>query len=145
MDQEEEFESPLTTEELKQKLNEKMKEVEYLAKQMSLGITVDLAATPQAEIHPVRPAIEGVVATTEQPSQEAQPSSTTTTPTTIATTTTTTTPATTSTTSVAPIVSTMPQPLVTTMVTPSFFVSQMSVPAMTPTTERITIHNVESD
>lgn len=138
-DREEEDETPLTTEELKQKLNEKMKEVEYLAKQVSFGITIGLGATPQVEIHPDRPTIEGVAAMIEQPSQEAQSSSTTTTP----TTTTTVTLATTSTAFVAPTVSTCP-PLVITMVTSSFVISQMSAPTMNPTTKIVTIHNVES-
>ncbi|XP_057861451.1 uncharacterized protein LOC131069921 [Cryptomeria japonica] len=126
-----------------------MKEAEYLVKQVSLGITVGLGATPQAKIHPVRPTIEGVAATAKLPSQEAQSSSATTiattTTTTIATTSATTTLATTSTAFVAPVVSTMPPPLVTTMVTSSSIVSQMPVPTMTPTIEIVIIHNVESD
>ncbi|XP_057829575.1 uncharacterized protein LOC131040637 [Cryptomeria japonica] len=122
-----------------------MKEVKYLAKQVSLGITVVLGATPKAKIHPIRPATEGVAATTEQPAPEAQPSSATTTPTTTDTTSTTTTPATTSTASVALVVSTMPPPLVTTTVTPFSIVSQMLEPAMTPTTKILINHNVESN
>ncbi|XP_057818939.2 cell wall protein DAN4-like [Cryptomeria japonica] len=125
-----------------------MKEVEYLVKQASLGITAGLGAKPQVEFHLVRPTIEGVAAMTKQPFQEAQPSSastaptTTTTPTTIATTTT---PATTSTAFVAATISTPPPPLATTTVTPSSVASQMSTPTINLTTETITIHNVESN
>ncbi|XP_059066525.1 uncharacterized protein LOC131857814 [Cryptomeria japonica] len=123
-----------------------MKEVEYLAKQESLGIIVGLGATPQEEIHLVKPAIEGVAAMTEQPAPAAQPSSaTTTTPTTIDTTSTTTTPTTTSTASIAPVVTTIPPPLVTTTVTPPYVVSYMLAPVMTPIMEIVIIHNVESD
>lgn len=118
-------------EELKQKLNEKMKEVEYFAKRVSLGITVGLRATPQAEIHLVRPVIEGVAAMSDKLSPEAQPSSATTTttttdtatPTTTTTSSATTTPTTTSTSSVALVIITMHPPLVTTTVTPPFVVS----------------------
>ncbi|XP_059064777.1 uncharacterized protein LOC131856854 [Cryptomeria japonica] len=125
-----------------------MKEAKYLAKQASLGIATGLGAKPQAEIHPVRPSIEGFATMTEQPYQEAQPSSASTAPTTTTTsttTTTTTTPGTTSTASVAVAISTPPPPLATTTVTPSSISSQMPTLAMTPTTEKITIHNVESD
>ncbi|XP_059069248.1 uncharacterized protein LOC131859479 [Cryptomeria japonica] len=65
--------------------------------------------------------------------------------TTIPTTTTTTTTTTTSTAYVSSTVSITPPPLVTTTVTSSFVASQMPAPTMTPITEIVTIHDVESD
>ncbi|XP_057816399.2 uncharacterized protein LOC131029767 [Cryptomeria japonica] len=139
IDSEEKAEAPLTVEEPKKKLDERMKEVEDLAKHVSLGIIASIGATPQEEIHPVMPAIEGFSATTKYPGPEAQPSSTTTT----ATTSTTMTPDTTSTTSVATTMTTMPPPVVTTVVTPPSIVSQVCMPIMTPTKEMVIIHNME--
>lgn len=112
---------------------------------MSLGITIGLGATPQEKIHLVRPTIDGVKAMIEQPSQDAQPSSTTSTPTTTPTTTATTTATTTTTTTLATMSTAPIAPTMSTTVTPSFVISQMPMLVMTSTTEIVTIYNMDSN
>ncbi|XP_057839583.2 uncharacterized protein LOC131049520 [Cryptomeria japonica] len=148
-----------TTKDIMEQVKKQMKKDKLLNKATNFGIREGLGAIPQAEIQPIRVAIgkmlgEGVMEKYEKgkanegtSTSTQPPPDTTTTSTQPPPTTTTQAPIFTSSTTTIPIRVSMSTPTSTfaTMIVTLPPLIQNIAPIMTPTTKRVTIHNIESN